>query len=531
MAESKNNQYFERLFNGMNRRRDPDKAGQGDCSLAVNVDLSRLGTVRKRKGSILYGQKGNTDDQVQDLIEYKNVLYMVRNGSVYAYNTITSLWEVKNSGIFPSKKQVSSVIYKDRIYYTSPDENLGYITGSGAYTTVGTGVNQIKGRCLGTAQSTLYIGNVTVDNVHYPNRVYFSLYDVDNNTEGDQFWGEDETGLANSTNKIDLPSEVRNITSFPNQNLIFIFTDKQCWAFDIVQAGLNSQGALISVFNIGCCGHRASTVIDGVLYWMDSQGKIWAWTGNSARPEELSYSIDDDNLSESVISQIDRSRDNLSKVHAFGLGRNLYFSVGDIILDGVVMPKACIKFTLSQDGLRSYPSIDTHPDRILCSTITTIDNNRVLVLGDSINVKILNIGLNEVNTNGQPIAISSLYRTKTYDFGMPLNQKTLNEIIIRYRPQQIENCYLDVKLSVNNSIAFQAISKVTDNIAGRGIINMYDPNSNLRHVLKKVSIPPQFKGYTHAIEFSNEELNQSYEVSLFGFENVTIDNPNVPFVN
>jgi hypothetical protein len=106
MSGIKQQAIFEDTFFGMDRRLDPDKIGDGYSPLAVNVDLARLKTVRKRQGQTLLGTAKIGDFPTQSIIEYIRTdsepeIHAIISGSLYKYNKVDSSWTLLSSGLFP----------------------------------------------------------------------------------------------------------------------------------------------------------------------------------------------------------------------------------------------------------------------------------------------------------------------------------------------------------------------------------------------------------------------------------------------
>jgi hypothetical protein len=544
-----NKSFYEQSFTGMNRRLDPDKMGKGNCTLAVNVDLSRLTSVRKRKGTTLLGDAGISNSQVQSLIEYvttkdnkeQRQIQMIRNNSLYFFNSDTNTWDLSggsSTAPFVNNEQIQSVLYKNRVYYTSPNRFLCYNEGTSTITDVspnGNDQDKIKGSCLAVGQRTLFIGNVTVNGEYLPTRVYYSWFDLVSANKGptDQLWLPEEENLANSSTYFDVEGGyVQNIISFANTNKVYIFSDTKCYTFDINQVETNPFNALQEVFEIGCAGARSAVVVDKCLYWMDKQAKIWAWNGGVDVPIEISYIIDDNNAGDSVISQIDRSNDNLSKVVAFGIGKTIYFSVGTINIDNVVIPNAVIKLTASQDGIAGYLSLDSYPDRLLVGAIVTVNNNKSLAVGNSQNALLMNSGLNDIDLNNAEVAINSYYRTRHYDFGYSFLDKKINDFAIKFRPQFVEDpnrkIYLDVKVSIDNSTDYKDLSVVNNGVANRGRVELQTNNIKDRQKTAILYLTnAQAQGLNIGFEFGNSNKDETFELSAFGFNKVTIENNNI----
>jgi hypothetical protein len=531
MPALKQQAIFEDTFFGMDRRLDPDKIGDGYSPLAVNVDLARLKTVRKRQGQTLLGTAKIGNFPIQSIIEYIRTdsepeIHAVISGSLFKYDKVAKSWTTLNSGCFPSKKQVQSVQFKNRIYHVSIEDNLQWEDGTVATPTTVNG--SVKAKCMAVGQRTLFIGGVTFGGVSYPSRVYYSRFDVIAGVSTDVFWESTETGFADSTRFFDVEGgQVQAITSFGNRNRVYVFSDTKCYAFDIDQVETNPFGALVEVFPIGCCGAKAIYGTDAMLYWMDKLGKIWGWSGNTTRPEELSYIIDDENLGSSVISKIDKTVGNMSQISAFGLGKRIYFNVGSIQLDNVSLPNCAIKLSLSQNGLRANFSLDTFQDRLLNGCVVTLDTGKYLAVGNSSNVLLLNNGLNDIDKQGAEVAIDSYYRTKSYHFNSPFTEKQVNTMMVKYRPTLIDPCYLQVKMSLDSDNNWQTITDPTEAVARFGIVNMYNEKATKQQVTATLNIPNEYKGLTFAFEFGNAKKDQSYEISMWGTDNWTINDPNI----
>jgi len=528
MAKSTMLNLYEDQFYGMDRRLDTDKLADGFSPLAVNVDLSKLGTVSKRQGSTLLGNAGVKGNFVQNIVQYTNSLaqkeiHMIRNGVLYKYNTVNNIWTVLNSTL-NSTEQFASVNYKNRVYHTNINQNLFWNTGGGTLNTVD---GNISGRCLAVGQRTLFIGNVRFNSTDYPDRVYFTEFDADTG-ETDTFWNTvDETGLADSTRWFRVEGGVvRAIVSF--RGLVYVFSDTQCKTIDVTQIETNPFSAVQDVFSIGCAGSKAITVIDNIMYWIDREGKIWAWAGNSTRPEELSYQVDDGNLGDSVVGAIDKSASNLATIAVFGNSKRVYFSVGSIVLDRQVLPNACIKLCTSQNGLRANFSIDTYPDRILTACNVEYNSQSFIAVGNSSNVLLLNSGLNDVNIENLDVAVESYYRTKAYNFQSPFMSKNLKTLYLKLKPQLIENSYLDVAIATDRALDYVDVSAPNLADARFGSINMCDINAQkIRHITRKINIPLELQGFNFSFEFRNKEKDQTFELSAFGLDIIDVQDSNI----
>lgn len=528
MAQLKTRSFFEDHFFGMNLRMDSDKIPDGASQLAVNVDLTGFKRLGQRKGTSLLGQAFEAKERIQSLQEITNAngtstQYMVKNGSVYKYNS--KKWIVIHSGAFTGNINVPSVVYKQRLYMTSSENFLQYSDGADI-SDVGTGSDRIKGKSLAVGQRTLFIGNVSFNGVEYPDRVYYSRFDIDNRIEGDEFWETSEGNLTDSTRFFRVEGgNVRAMASFANRDRVYIFSDTRCYAFNVSIASTNPFAALQEIFPIGCAGPNAVKVVSGSMYWMDRKGKMYVWGGGTTRPEEISYAIDSENTNNSIPASIDKADSNLTDIAAFGISKQIYFSVGTINIANKQIKNACIKLFLSQNGFYSYNSVDTFPERPLVGEDMTIDSSDVLVLGNSSNVVYLSDSFNDIDGNNQETAIDAFYRTKSYKFGFDLATKTISNIFIQYKPQP-EDSYLNVKVSEDKGLVFRAIA--SDNKEGQfGVVNMKQTESTDRQIIKRINMPNDVRFENISFEFSNKRKDQSFEINGFGSFDVKSEEPDI----
>jgi len=528
MENEKIKSFYEDTFLGLNLRFDPDKLPDGFSPLAVNVDLTRMKTIKKREGTQLLGQTFTDKQTIQSLVQIVDPLgkpqaYMVRGGIIYKYDYPVSRWGNLHNNALAPEIPIASVTFKNRIYFTSPINFLCYTDGA-TLQTVGVDKNRIKGNCLAVGQRTLFIGNVEVDNVSYPSRVYYSRFNIEDRQETDEFWEVIEKGvngnLLNSSRFFNVEGgRVRAIVSFANRDRVYIFSDEKCYSFNVNEAETNPFGALTEIFPIGCAGSNAVTVVAGVMYWVDGNGKMYAWSGSTTRPEEISFAIDDEGLGKSVVSSIDKSEENLSKICAFGFSKQVYFSVGTVQISNKQLRNACVKMFLAPNGLMSYTSIDTFPERPLVSAVFKIDNDNKIVTGNRANVITLKSGLNDVDENNQMIPVDALYRTKSYSFGYELFTKRVHNIYVKYKTQKNDSL-LDIKVRTSNNITPIIVSDSNTNKFG--VLNMKEKISNQGQDIKLINLPVETEAENISFEFGNGRLNESFEIQGFGTHKVLI---------
>jgi hypothetical protein len=533
---NKKTTFYENSFFGINSRLDTDKLPNGFSPLAVNMDLTKMKTLKTRKGTAIFGSPLEAN-KIQNVTQLTNpdgskTQLMVKNGTIYKLNTNEGgrVWEIKNSGRLSSDvNTVQSIVFKNKIYFTTENDYLCSTIGDGVVTDVGTVDNRIKAKCIGSGQRTLFVGNVTVNNINYPDRVYYSLFDQDTLIETDQFWEEVEQGnpgtLATSSKFFRVEGgNVRAIVSFANRNRVYIFSDTKCYSLNVGGVQTNQFASLQEEFPVGCCGPNAAIVSNSMLYWMDQNCKMWSWNGITARPEEISYNLDSENGNASIINSISKSKENLESIAAFAFGKQLYFSVGEIRTADRILKNVVLKSFISQNGLMSYTSIDTFPDRIMLGTGITIEGSNILVVGTNAALLEMNVGLNDIQGAGGIVPVENIYQTKAYNFGFPLTTKKISNLFVQFLPTR-EDSYIDIAVCPDRG-AYQKISEV-NTINRFGVVGTKDLDEQKNQKIRKVNFPTESQGENIAFEFSNSSLDQGFEISAFGSTDVDVSPLNI----
>lgn len=499
---------------GMNNRQDMDKIPDNASPLLKNISLDRPGIWGKRKGSSLLGTT-SAGSGVQGLITYNkndgtNVLRSVRGGNLDVYTAGT--WSTIDASQF-STGRVFSVNYKGAVYHASESVFLCYETG-GACTDVGTGNDRIKGRCIASAQNTLFIGHIYATGagtVAYEDRVYYSLFDSSNNVPGHQFWNDAEGSLAASTRWFTLNEPVRGLFSYSATGLVYAFTDNKCYSFNMI--GASNQTGIKGEFDIGLAHQRAITECNGWMVWMSPDKRIWAW-GGAGLPKPISWDLEDDDGGASVINSI--ATTDQGTINAGSMGNVFYFSVGDVVLYNETVTNAVIKGLATTDFSYILWSLESYPYRPVIFSKGRDTYKSVMYVGmDDINdVYQFNVGTNDGST-----AVQAFARTKFHDFGLPADTKELVTLYIKYRPQSTTNNYLRVRFAKDGELNYVTITDPDNSVINHGIINMYASDSSTR--LSRVDKIQMRKGYqfrTISIEIGNLQSSEDFEVSAIGFE-------------
>ena len=505
--EQKLNPYFVDDLQSIIERQDADKIQENYSPLLINISLDRPGTWIKRKGSSLLSgtQAGNG---VYGLVTYKknddtNVLRAVRSTDLDKY--VTS-WTALDTAQFTASTFVSSTNYLNRVYHISPSDLLCYESGS-TCTDVGTGDDRIKANQVVTTQDTLFVCGVSYGvgaAQTWQDRIYYSLFDTANNIASHQLWEDAEGDLTSSTRFFTLLTPHKASVVF--NGLSYHFTADRCFEFDITTTSVKE------VFNIGCAGPRAVTECNGWLIWMSPDGRIWGW-GGAGQPMPMSWAIEDDVNGEAIINKISAS--NISAVSAGSLGNKFYFSVGGITVYNETISNAVIVGLLTQNLDNVLFSIYSYPYEPQIWANIKISNKESLVFGSSGVDDVFQV---ETGVNDGSTAISAKAKTSMLGFDSPLLNKDFEHLLVRFRPQSSSDTFLKVKYAIDGETAYTVLSDPDNSVTGAGKIDMYDSSSTKRSLTKILKFPQEASGQLLSLEFSNDQLNESFEISGFGIK-------------
>ncbi len=526
-------------FGGISQRQDMDQISDNYSPLTVNVSNDKPGTWSKRNG---IPQLGSTrSGGIKGLIEWnantaamtnanQRVRYF-RGTNVAGRNNLETV-DVSN-GTFNINDTsqtvidyVDSVNYIDRVYHISPSNYLSYETGS-ALAQVATA--NIRGKCLATAQNTLFVGNVNVLNsiiVDYQSRVYYS--DFTSNIPTDNFYDTAKgQNITNTTNYFTVLAPVVGLFNFSATGLLYVFTRDACYSFDVRL--LENRIGPLKKFNIGLINKKAICECNGAMYWMDYEGRIWSWSGYGL-PQNVSWELQDDENGEAVLSQLDRS--NLNAFAAGTIYNKIYFSLGQSLITykGQTVANPVLRGLLTQNMQSITWGIDDFPVKPAMFTTTIINNSRKLVFGslNTDDIYYINSGTND----GTNIAINAYANTKFLDFGLQLYRKQFLRLLIKYKPQPVAGTYLVVKWAVDGVLPYTTLSDPTyvgggspaTGTAVRGTIDMnIGYTSTSFFYTQALELPNECIGKSISVQVGNSKVNQRFEVSAIGIEFVIED--------
>lgn len=523
---------------GMSQRQDSDQIGDNQSPLLINISNDKPGTWSKRNGISELNSISRATGGIKGLIEWTANTSAVNNNLrihsfrgtqvTGAYNleyfdqSVSTFTTIDNSQT--SIDQIESVNYKDIVYHISKNNYLAYESGGGL-TTV-TSAN-IKADCMCVSQNTLFVGNVTTINgaaTDQQSRVYYS--DFSSNTPSDNLFDSSRNQtIATSTNFFTVLAPIKGLFAFSALGVLCVFTRDACFTFDVRL--LDSRTGPIKRFNIGLIHKRAITECNGIMYWIDYEGRIWGWSGYGL-PVNVSWELQDDENGEAILSALNRS--DLTVFCAGSINNKIYFGLGtSITYKGQTINNPVLKGLVGQNNQNITWSLDDFPVRpaIFRQAVVTLGSvsKRRLIFGSATTDDIYAVGYGLID--GLSTAISASAKTKFMDFGMPIFDKNYQRLLIKYRPQPNPGTYLIVKWAVNGNFTYTTLSNPVytgsglpaTGTVGAGTIDMnvgYTSTSSFYTQI--LNLPPECNGKSISIEVSNNTANQDFEVSAIAIE-------------
>lgn len=489
----------------MNQRVDPDQIEDTQSPLLKDISLDKPGVWAKRKGFNLLAS-AQAGSGVQGLIEYtpadgNAITHAIRSQALESYSPDS--YVTIAAGQFASASEVASVNFLGRVYHVSPSDYLQYEDGS-TCTVVGTADDRIQARCLAVSQQSLFVGGVT----GHEDRVYFSMFDLENNTPTHQTWAVNETSLAESTRWFTLFRPVTALYSYGTTRKVYAFTEYEMYEFDLLQA--ENGTAVQKVADVGCCGPRAITQCNGWLIWMDATGRLRIW-GGSGPVMPLSWALEDDSGGDALINNIDKT--DLSVVAAGSIGSKFWFSVGDVTVFNETIENCNIVGVITQDLSTVLWSLYSYPERFGIFANSTFNGSKVLLAGSSESDNIYQL---ETGTNDEATAIDAFAITKFLAYGAPFKTRSGDYLIIKYRPQSTEGTYLYVQYAIDGSTTYQDISNpdAGSPVTTHGVVDMYSSDyATRRDAVCRVELPANVRFRTLSLKLGNAQTGESFAIS------------------
>lgn len=501
---------------GMMQRQDMDKIPDNMSPLLVNISLDKPGTWRKRKGSDLLATTASGSG-VFGMVDYAKTdatteLHTYRGTTLYKYTPGTDSYSTLDAtDASGSSKKIQAVNYLGRVYWVSPSDNLRY-EASGTTTQVADNAGSpagIKGNTIAVAQRTLFVGG-SPDLGR--DRVYYTYFDLENWVSTHNFGADSATWtFAATTNFFSVETPVTAMISYGLNGLVYVFTKYALYSFNMAYedkaTGVNKE------LDIGCAGPRALTICNGILVWMDPEGRIWGWKGQGSA-SLLSYHIEDDSNGDAVINKIDASW--IPEVAAGSLGSKVYFSIGDITMWGTSYSNCVLVGQISPDASDIAWSIYTLPYKPTIFANAFFTGRKVLLYGNEANNDIYQM---ETGTNDGSTAVDAFARTAFLDFSATFTTKSLQEFYVKFKPQTAQaDTNLKFSTAFDGLLTYSTVSDPDNSEKSHGVVDMYNSSTLQIDDVKKL-LPISGEDFrTISIQVGNNAAGEGMEISAIGFK-------------
>ena len=372
----------------------------GAVNWAINMHFDRIGASAVRTGYTILGANvgGSTIlglHQFLDTGTGTNDRLIAVQGTV-AYALITGTWTSKRTGLTAASKA----------RFTNFVDLVFMVNGVDAMQSWDGGAGNFSTTHVTSAPAASYIENFrtrvwAAKTSANPSRVYYSSVA---NASGAIFWtgsvGEGYIDVAPGDGE-----DVSGIKKFDGtlwvakpSNMYRIFSINESEPDARVFVGTYSQESMV-------------TTKEG-LYWHHSSGIYRVRKGEST-PTEISRPI------YTFIKNITRA--NYTEVAAWSDDDHVYFSVGDVTVNGVTVTNCTLRWTISSEVWTVY----SHANRFVCGNSYDISSGIYRVVGDSLgNVHTYDSGYTD---NGTPIMYE--LETRWYNLsGLRSEIKTIREL-------------------------------------------------------------------------------------------------------
>lgn len=381
---------------GINLKTNPLLLKAEECTLAKNVELDEIGTLKKCKGYSLFGNQPTTDDVLALHSFYKIGTtidrYFLRDsgGRVYKFNFSTNTWDQIASGLSSTAIPCWET-YKNLAIRFNGVDNPKKFDGT---TFADLGGNPPNGKFVRLYKNRLYVAGVSPNfSTVYYSKVGlpeewppFNNFDVNAN-DGDEIkWME------------------------PVFDSLLIFKENSIWEFKVDR--LNNPATLRYItLDLGTTSGQSVVNINGIVYFFNRKGVFQFAT---RYPELISLKV------EKIIKAVQ----NPYNVVGFNWENKYCLFLGDITLEGRNLPNCLLIYDTITDNwtVRTL----AHPIKTATSFIGS-DNQKRVYFGSSQGKTFLwNDGYTFAGT---PIEVE--YETGIYQPGDPKNRKRFREVFVR----------------------------------------------------------------------------------------------------
>lgn len=293
---------------------------ENTCQFAMNLNFDSIGVITLRKGITKIGATISAGNTVLGMTNYKNnagtnyKLLAKVDSSVYSYNGVT--WSIVRGGLSASSK-ARFTNFVDYTFMVNGNGGLVCSTYNGSGSFGSTNVASLpKGDCIENFRSRIWVADSSSDKVYYSDVVTTSNT-ITGGTEFIQISPQDGESITA------LKRHSRALLVFKQNHIYRIYSINSVDPDPMISVGTYSQESVVSAKD-GIYYHHSS----GFYKYVDG-----------GQQQEISKPIDD------IVKAIPRSY--WSNVSGWADDDHVYWSIGDITLDGITYNNFVVSYTIS----------------------------------------------------------------------------------------------------------------------------------------------------------------------------------------
>ena len=200
-----------KAFNGgLNSTAGALELQDNESSDLLNVDFDKFGSILKRNGYAALNTGSIALASCDGLWWYEanlsgvatRYLINITNSKFYYMNNLAGVWSDTTGGVsISSANHCDFENFLNNVYFTNGVDTPKYWAGSGTVGTMAVPTNLTSAKYVKQFNNYLFLGNVVVNSVYYPSRIYWShikdttLWDADQFIEISKDDGQEITGL------------------------------------------------------------------------------------------------------------------------------------------------------------------------------------------------------------------------------------------------------------------------------------------------------------------------------------------------
>jgi len=419
---------------------------QNTCQFALNLNFDRIGAIQSRNGITALGSVISAGNSVLGMTNYRNnagTIYQLLaniNGSVHAYNG--SSWGSIRSGLTPTAK-ARFTNFVDYTFMVNGNGNQACQSYNGAGSFGSTNCTNLKkGDFIDNFRSRIWIANNTTDKLYYSDVVTTS-----NTITG----GADYIQIS--------PQDGENITGIfrhpralivAKQNHMYrIFSINATDPDPFINLGTYSQESIIES-KAGFHFHHPSGFYNFIF---------------DGFQQEISKPIID------IVNAIPRL--NYPNITGWPYNDHLYWSIGDITLEGISLTNVVCRYTISTQTWTVY----NYPVEIKSTSLYDDGTNLVMALGgDAGYVYTFDSGDDDA---GSPINFE-FYTHWMYLSELKSTSKELTEVAAIHENAQGTN--LSYQIDNDSRTKWRSIGQINQDL-----YNIYNVNSKFTRIRFRIN--------------------------------------------